>query len=82
MHVDDAAAAFDVTLHKGETAHIYNIGAHEERTILSIARDICRLLKCDEQRVIARVCDRNFNDRRYFIDCAKLLALGWSQKKS
>ena len=82
LHVDDAAAAFDVILHKGETAHIYNIGAREERTILSIAQDICRLLKCDEQQVIAHVCDRNFNDRRYFIDCSKLLALGWSQKKS
>ena len=28
------------------------------------------------------VRDRAFNDRRYFIDCSKLLALGWSEQKS
>ena len=82
MHIEDAAFAFDVILHKGETKNIYNIGAHEERTVLSVAQDICRLQGCDPSAFITHVRDRAFNDRRYFIDCTKLLALGWRQNKS
>ena len=82
MHVEDAAAAFDVILHKGEIFHIYNIGAHEERTVLSVAQDICRLLDRDPDETITHVRNRAFNDRRYFIDCSKLYALGWCQQKT
>lgn len=82
MHVDDAASAFDVILHKGETAQIYNIGSREERTTLSVAQDVCALLGRSTSDSIEHVCDRAFNDRRYFIDCSKLLALGWVQTKS
>ena len=82
MHVDDAAAAFDCIMRRGEIGHVYNIGAHEERTVLSVARDICEHLKCDHNESITHVRDRAFNDRRYFIDCSKLLTLGWRQNKS
>ncbi len=82
MHVNDAASAFDVILHKGELLHIYNIGAHEERTVLSVAHDICSNVGRDSKEAIVHVRDRAFNDRRYFIDCSKLLALGWKQRKS
>ena len=82
MHVSDAASAFDVILHHGELLQIYNIGAHEERTVLSVARDICTIVGRDSKEAITHVRDRAFNDRRYFIDCSKLLALGWKQRKS
>ena len=82
MHVDDAAAAFDCILHRGTVSHVYNIGAHEERTVLSVARDICDILRRDPTETITHVRDRAFNDRRYFIDCSKLLALGWTQQVS
>ncbi len=82
MHVDDAASAFDCILHRGQISHIYNIGAHEERTVLSVAQDICHILRRDPTEVITHVRDRTFNDRRYFIDCSKLLALGWKQQVS
>ena len=82
MHVDDAAAAFDIILHKGKTFEVYNIGAHEERSILSIAHDVCRIIGCDAEKTVTHVRDRVFNDRRYFIDCSKLNALGWRQKKT
>lgn len=82
MHVDDATTAFDTILRKGELSHVYNIGAHEERTVLSVAQDVCKLLNRDVDATITHVKDRAFNDRRYFIDCSKLLALGWSQRKS
>ena len=82
MHVYDAASAFDAILHKGETKGVYNIGAHEERTVLSVAQDIGNALGVDISSTITHVQDRKFNDRRYFIDCSKLLALGWTQKVS
>lgn len=82
LHVDDAASAFDTILHRGETSHIYNVGSHEEHTVLSVAKDICELVGRDAEEAIIHVRDRAFNDRRYFIDCSKLLALGWSQEKS
>tara|TARA_Y100001954_G_scaffold145690_1_gene155115 strand:+ start:670 stop:2493 length:1824 start_codon:yes stop_codon:yes gene_type:complete len=79
MHVHDAASAFDIILHHGETGHVYNIGAHEERTVLSVAQDVCSLLEKDPEECITFVRDRAFNDRRYYIDCSKLLMLGWRQ---
>ena len=82
MHIDDAASAFDFIVTKGQTGHVYNIGAHEERSVLSVAEDICRILKVDSSEKITYVRDRAFNDRRYYIDCAKLLQLGWRQEKS
>ena len=81
MHVSDAAAAFDVVLHQGSLSHVYNIGAHEERTVLSVAEDICHIIGCKPENTIIHVRDRAFNDRRYFIDCSKLLSLGWVQQK-
>ena len=82
MHVSDAASAFDAILHEGELKGVYNIGAHEERTVLSVAQDICNALGKDTSQTIHHVQDRKFNDRRYFIDCSKLIALGWTQKVS
>lgn len=82
MHVSDAASAFDHILHKGSVKGIYNIGAHEERTVLSVAQDIGKSLGLDISKLLTYVPDRKFNDRRYFIDCSKLLALGWTEKVS
>lgn len=80
MHVSDAANAFDFILHGGQIGHIYNLGAREERTVLSVAKDICSLMGVDANDVIEFVEDRAFNDRRYFIDCSKLQALGWREE--
>ena len=82
MHVADAASAFDSILHHGEDRGVYNIGAQEERTVRSVAEDICKELNLNADDVVTYVKDRQFNDRRYFIDCSKLLALGWKQEKS
>ena len=82
MHVRDAVAAFDIILHKGTLREIYNLGAFEKRTVLSVARDIGIALGKDISQTIVHVQDRIFKDRRYFIDCSKLHALGWKQKVS
>ena len=81
MHVDDTSSAFDYILHKGDIHQVYNIGTHEERTVLSVAQDVCTLVGKDPTGSIDFVPDRAFNDRRYFIDCSKLLNLGWRQSK-
>lgn len=82
MHVSDAAAAFDSILHFGSLGEVYNIGAQEEREVLSVATDVARMCGKDPSKLIRHVQDRKFNDRRYFIDCSKLLELGWKQEMS
>jgi UDP-glucose 4,6-dehydratase len=82
MYVSDVANAFDVILHNGETWNIYNIGTSEERSIMSVAEDVCEIAGCVAEQMIQLVDDRAFNDRRYFIDTTKLEKLGWSQKVS
>ena len=80
MHVNDAATAFDIILHRGQTSHIYNIGARQEHTVLSVAQDVWKVVGRDPKEASTHVRDRAFNDRRYFIDCSKLYALGWNQE--
>lgn len=88
LHVDDVAEAFDVIMHKGAIGEIYNIGTDDERTVLSVAHDIARMVTHNSLRVsrdiaanVEYVQDRAFNDTRYYIDNKKLVALGWSPKK-
>lgn len=82
MYVSDAANAFDIVLHKGVSYNIYNIGTTQERSIRSVAEDICTLAGRDTARSHQFVADRAFNDRRYYINCSKLIDLGWTQQVS
>ena len=79
MHVNDAATAFDIILHCGETS-TFITWCTGRATVLSVAQDICQLVGRDPEDAITHVRDRVFNDRRYFIDCSKLHALGWNQE--
>ena len=77
LYVDDVAAAFDLILHKGAVGETYNIGSQRERSVLSVARDILKLVGLPASRIM-HVRDRAFNDRRYFVCDRKLAALGAS----
>ena len=44
----------------GET---YNIGTQKERTVVDVARDICKLFGMPDSKIV-HVRDRAFNDRR------------------
>eukprot|EP01023_Acetabularia_acetabulum_P021898 TRINITY_DN21636_c0_g1_i1.p1 TRINITY_DN21636_c0_g1~~TRINITY_DN21636_c0_g1_i1.p1 ORF type:complete len:360 (-),score=79.21 TRINITY_DN21636_c0_g1_i1:967-2046(-) len=79
LFVEDVADAFYAILHKGKLGEVYNIGTDKERSVLDVAQDICKLFNL-EQKKIVNVRDRAFNDRRYFIGCEKLAALGWVEK--
>lgn len=64
--VEDTAAAFDTILHKGSIGEVYNIGTSVERTVRSVAEDICKHFKLDPAQTIINVDDRPFNDQRYY----------------
>lgn len=79
LYVGDVAEAFDLILHKGITGDTYNIGTERERTVKEVAGEIAKYFKLNPDKVV-HVRDRAFNDRRYYIGCDKLRALGWSEK--
>jgi UDP-glucose 4,6-dehydratase len=62
LYVEDVAAAFETVLHKGLLGEVYNIGTQIERSVLSVASDICKYFGLPEGKVL-HVRDRAFNDR-------------------
>nr|XP_010916151.1 trifunctional UDP-glucose 4,6-dehydratase/UDP-4-keto-6-deoxy-D-glucose 3,5-epimerase/UDP-4-keto-L-rhamnose-reductase RHM3 isoform X1 [Elaeis guineensis] len=80
LYCEDVAEAFEVVLHRGEVGHVYNIGTKKERSVIDVAKDICKLFSLDPDKVIKFVKDRPFNDQRYFLDDQKLKSLGWSER--
>jgi UDP-glucose 4,6-dehydratase len=80
LHVRDAAAAFDVVLHAGADGGVFNVGSRRERSVLEVAAAVCAHFGRDAAAAVQHVPDRLFNDRRYFIDDAKLTALGWAPR--
>lgn len=81
LYVEDVAEAFDVVLHRGCIGEVYNIGTQKERTVLDVARDICKIFNLPESKIV-HVRDRAFNDRRYYICDSKLNQLGWRERTS
>ena len=86
LFVDDHVDAIDTVLASGVTGEVYNIGGLSERTNLQVVQAICDIL--DQRRpdpatgprrdLIRHVADRPGHDRRYAIDCSKLMGdLGW-----
>jgi UDP-glucose 4,6-dehydratase len=79
LHVDDVCKAFEIILEKGVVGEIYNIGTHNEYSVLQIAKMLVKMIKHtdDFASYIRFIADRPFNDSRYFISNEKLKALGW-----
>ena len=67
--------AYDIILHRGVDGQTYNIGSQVERTVLSVAHDVLRIMRLPVD-LINHVRDRAFNDRRYFVCDKKLAKLG------
>lgn len=76
------ARAFDVILHHGTIGDVINIGTPKEISNLDVAKQLIGLLGKgkDEEAYLAFVRDRDFNDRRYYIDNTKLKQLGWQEQ--
>mgnify|MGYP001231236067 FL=1 len=82
LFVEDHVIALYKVISEGKVGETYNIGGHNEKTNLEVARLICKLL--DEMKpnhpngissyleLITHVEDRPGHDRRYAIDAKKI----------
>ena len=79
LYISDVCKAFDLVFHKGEIGEIYNIGTKIEYSVLWITKLLVKLIKKEDKidKYVLYVNDREFNDKRYFINNDKLKALGW-----
>ena len=79
-HVGDFASGVDTVLRRGQLGQVYNIGNPEPEAALPVnlelSRRILRVLGKPET-LLEFVVDRPAHDRRYRVDPAKLLELGW-----
>jgi dTDP-glucose 4,6-dehydratase len=84
-HVADFASGVDTVLRRGDVGEIYNVGnpeADSELPVnLAVSRQILDVLGKPES-LIEYVVDRPAHDRRYRVDPAKLLGLGWQPRWS
>ena len=90
LYVADHARALLCVLENGEVGETYNIGGHNEQSILHVVQSICALL--DElaprssgpyAELITFVTDRPGHDRRYAIDASKIArSLGWTPEET
>lgn len=76
IYVLDHCEALDLVLHRGREGEVYHIGGGNERTNLEITRFILRELGKPET-LIRFIKDRPGHDRRYALDCSKILELGF-----
>ncbi|HHY00012.1 MAG TPA: dTDP-glucose 4,6-dehydratase [Methanothermobacter sp.] len=76
IYVMDNCKGIEVALLKGELGEVYNIGGGNERNNLEITKLILELLRKPES-LITFVEDRLGHDRRYSLDSAKIMKLGW-----
>jgi dTDP-glucose 4,6-dehydratase len=82
LYVEDHCEAIDLIVRKGRVGEVYNIGGHNERTNLSVVKEILSILGKDES-LIEYVVDRPGHDLRYAIDPTKISnELGWLPKTS
>ena len=80
LFVGDHCEAIDLILKRGEIGEVYNIGGHNEKRNIEIAKLILKFLD-KPQSLIAYVEDRLAHDRRYAIDASKIKRdLGWKPK--
>ncbi len=79
IHVDDNCRAIDLILRRGHEGTIYNVGGGNERTNLTLIRQVLRLLSKGDD-LIRFVNDRPGHDRRYALDCSRLRGLGWTPR--
>jgi dTDP-glucose 4,6-dehydratase len=76
LYVRDHCRAIELLLERGEAGEVYNVGAGNERRNIEMANIILDELGKPES-LIRFVRDRPGHDRRYALDCSKLLGLGW-----
>lgn len=76
LYVADHCRAVDIALHKGKNGEVYNIGGGVEMTNIELTRKVLKIMK-KPVSLIKKVSDRPGHDRRYSIDCSKIMKLGY-----
>ena len=88
LYVLDHVDAINTVLEKGVPGEVYNVGGNSERTNMQVVEAICDIVdaRCPDESfgsrrgLVRHVADRPGHDRRYAIDCTKLMNdLGWRQ---
>lgn len=79
LYVEDAVDAILCVMFQGEIGEIYNISSTNEISIKDLAANLLNQLKPGAalEDNICYVEDRNFNDKRYWIESQPLAKLGW-----
>jgi dTDP-glucose 4,6-dehydratase len=76
IYAPDNCAGVYTALIKGKFGEVYNIGGGNEKNNLEITKLILEILEKPES-LITFVEDRLGHDRRYSLDSAKIMKLGW-----
>ncbi len=82
IHVLDLVRGLVVIAKKGITGQVYNIGSRNEYSVNEITLLLCDLMNRDFEDQVQYVKDRNFQDKRYYIDIRKVSQLGWKEEIS
>ncbi len=84
LHVRDAARAMETLRVCGRVGEAYNVGGEGELSVLDVVRVALAQLRGGGELAgwVRHVPDRPCQDRRYFVDSAKLRALGWRPRFS
>ena len=69
--------AIELIFTKEKSGDIFNIGTHDEYTVIEVATQLINYLKSkdDDEKWIQYVPDQNLNDTQYFINLNKLAEL-------
>lgn len=86
LYVEDHCSALDLIFHQGKLGESYNIGTHNEKTNISLIKELCKLLdnilpkkQGRYQDQLTYVQDRAGHDFRYAIDNTKICTeLKWN----
>ncbi len=93
LYVEDHARALYKVLTEGKVGETYNIGGHNEKQNIEVAKSICALLEelapnkpngvSNYVDLITHVKDRPGHDRRYAINAEKISKeLGWTPEET
>ena len=82
LYIDDLCNAYLLIIEKGRRREIYNVAPHFYEKVRNIVYMICMLLHRDPEKYVIHVAPRPGEDKGYYIDNSKILALGWRPRTS